>query len=335
MDGVDSTRPTIIIGEELPIKHVVVHNSLPYQRVELVEVYIGKPFVTVQDSRDGSTVPAQIAPVWYWHTRPDGTSTPQASNTKYRLLFKATVPPLGMVVYTINSRNRVEDSEGVSFAKITILSHTPFSDNLHGYPEEVEFGDPREVSLKVGEGPGAAFNTNGLLKSVTVDRSTVPVHLDFLKYGMRFSSGKSGAYLFHPDGPATKLRLGDPVVLIVKGPLEASITTGLPFANHQTILRGEGIEIANLVEIGDRENTEIIMRISTTINSGEYFYTDLNGMQIIKRKRFDKLPLQANYYPVPSAMFIQDDNMRLTVLSAQPLGGSSLKAGEVRNCLIF
>lgn len=188
-----------------------------------------------------------------------------------------------------------------------------------------------QVSMKVGDGPGASFNANGLLKSMSVETSTVPVHLDFLKYGMRYGPAKSGAYLFHPDGPATKLRLGDPVVLIVKGLLESSITTGLPFTNHQTILRGEGLEIRNLVDIGERENTEIVMRISTNINSGEYYYTDLNGMQIIKRKRFGKLPLQANYYPVPSAMFIQDDNLRLTILSAQPLGGASLKSGEVRS----
>lgn len=331
VDGSDTFRPTIIIGDELPIKHVVVHNSLPYQRTELVEVYIGKPFVEVQDARTGQSVPAQVAPVWSWHTRPDGTSTPQASNTKFRLLFKASVPPMGLVVYTINSRNRADQSNRVTFAKITVMSLAPFTINLNGYPELPEFGEPRKISLKVGDsGAGASFNANGLLKSISIDANTVPVHLDFLKYGMRFSSGKSGAYLFHPDGPATTMKLGEPVVLVVKGPLESSITSGLPFATHQTILREDGaVEIRNLVDIGDRENTEIVMRVSTNIDSGEYYYTDLNGMQIIKRKRMDKLPLQANYYPVPSAMYIQDDSWRLTILSGQPLGGASLKAGEM------
>ncbi|XP_053687178.1 alpha-mannosidase 2 [Sabethes cyaneus] len=329
VDGGDIFRPTIIIGDELPIKHVVVHNSLPHQREELIEVYIGKPFVTVQDARDGSTVTAQIAPVWSWTTRPDGTSNPQASTTKYRLLFRASVPPLGLVVYTIKSCNRIAESLGVSYAKVSILSHTPFSVNLNGYPEAEEFADPRETSLKIGDGPGASFNAYGLLKSMSIESSTVPMHLSFFKYGMKFGSGKSGAYLFHPDGPATELRPRDPIVLIVKGTLEASVTTGLPFAVHQTILRGDAVEIRNLVDIGERENTEIVMRISTNINSGEYFYTDLNGMQIIKRKRFNKLPLQANYYPVPSSMFIQDENLRLTILSGQPLGGASLKTGEM------
>lgn len=52
---------------------------------------------------------------------------------------------------------------------------------------------------------------------------------------------------------------------------------------------------------------------------------------MIKRQRFKKLPLQANYYPIPSTMFIQDDTTRLTLLTAQPLGGTSLASGQVSN----
>uniref|UniRef100_A0A182IRW0 Alpha-mannosidase n=1 Tax=Anopheles atroparvus TaxID=41427 RepID=A0A182IRW0_ANOAO len=333
VNGSDSVRPVIILGEELPTKQIVLHNSLPYTRSEIVEFYVGSPFVSVRDG-NGGTVPSQIAPVWSWHTRPDGVSQPQPSNTKFRLLFRASVPPLGLSVYTINSQNNIDDSHGVTYAKVSILAKSPFTVNLaSGYPEEIDHAMPREVSLRVGEGgsPSAAFNSKGMLKSITIEnnQATVPVHLEFYRYGMQVSLGKSGAYLFHPAGNATLLEYEHPIVLIVKGPLEASITAGLPFAVHQTILRDEALEIRNLVDIGQRDNTEIVMRLQTNINSGSTFYTDLNGMQIIKRKRFQKLPLQANYYPVPSTMFIEDDNYRLTLLSGQPLGGSSLSSGEL------
>jgi len=49
---------------------------------------------------------------------------------------------------------------------------------------------------------------------------------------------------------------------------------------------------------------------------------------MIQRKRFDKIPLQGNYYPLPTAGYIEDPNMRLTILSGQPLGASSLASGE-------
>lgn len=48
-----------------------------------------------------------------------------------------------------------------------------------------------------------------------------------------------------------------------------------------------------------------------------------------RRKRYSKLPLQANFYPMPSALYIEDDDTRLTLLSAQPQGAAALKEGQV------
>ena len=50
---------------------------------------------------------------------------------------------------------------------------------------------------------------------------------------------------------------------------------------------------------------------------------------MIKRKRYDKLPLQANFYPVPSMAYIQDKTSRLSLISGQPLGGSSAVSGAL------
>ena len=47
------------------------------------------------------------------------------------------------------------------------------------------------------------------------------------------------------------------------------------------------------------------MRLTTDLESGDHFFTDLNGFQMIKRKKMNKLPLQANYYPIPSMAYIQ------------------------------
>lgn len=109
------------------------------------------------------------------------------------------------------------------------------------------------------------------------------VHLEFLKYGVRKSGQRSGAYLFLPDGPASSMQMGSPTVLVSKGELESSVTTGLPFGIHESILRsGDALEIRNLVDIAGLDNTEIVMRLSTNIQSESTFYTDLNGLQIIK-----------------------------------------------------
>ena len=93
---------------------------------------------------------------------------------------------------------------------------------------------------------------------------------------------------------------------------------------------GTGLEIINDVDIRMMRNSEVGMRLTTDIRSGNDFYTDLNGFQMIKRtRRLEKLPLQANYYPVASMAYIQDQSSRLTLVPKQPLGGSSLSEGKV------
>lgn len=70
------------------------------------------------------------------------------------------------------------------------------------------------------------------------------------------------------------------------------------------------------------------MRFRTSIdNEGNVFYTDLNGFQLIRRRTYSKLPLQGNFYPMPSTAMLQDIKRRFTVLSAQPLGVAALKKG--------
>jgi alpha-mannosidase II len=49
---------------------------------------------------------------------------------------------------------------------------------------------------------------------------------------------------------------------------------------------------------------------------------------MIRRKTYDKLPLQGNVYPMPTMAYIEDDYMRFTVLASQPSGVACLKPGK-------
>ena len=71
------------------------------------------------------------------------------------------------------------------------------------------------------------------------------------------------------------------------------------------------------------------MRLCSTVaNSDQIFYTDLNGLQLVRRKTVDKLPLQGNFYPMPTTALLQDETHRLSLLAAQTHGVASLKTGE-------
>lgn len=224
-------------------------------------------------------------------------------------------------------------SRSTNFSVVQILTQFPFTVNLPEYPVQVEFSDPQDVHLRASnQHIVASFNKFGLLKSMTAVDEQVPVNLDFLHYGARRGAERSGAYLFLPDGDAVPFKkVASNTVLVTRGQFESSVTTGFPFAIHENILRENenALEIRNLIDIGDLSNTEIVMRISTSIENDDTFYTDLNGFELMKRQRFSKLPTQANYYPIPSAIYIEDDKLRLTLLTAQPLGGSSLKGGDI------
>ncbi len=82
------------------------------------------------------------------------------------------------------------------------------------------------------------------------------------------------------------------------------------------------------VDIRDTQEKELIIRFSTDIeNSDETFWTDLNGFQTVKRKRYPHFNPEANYYPMTTMAYIEDDYSRLTLLGAQPAGVSSLQKG--------
>uniref|UniRef100_A0A9J8CMM3 Alpha-mannosidase n=1 Tax=Cyprinus carpio carpio TaxID=630221 RepID=A0A9J8CMM3_CYPCA len=126
-----------------------------------------------------------------------------------------------------------------------------------------------------------------------------------------------------------------PVVRVTKGPLFSEVTTTFTHITHTLRLyniqgvEGQSVEICNTVDIRGETNHEIAMRITSDLNSKDRFFTDLNGYQVQPRKTLAKLPLQANFYPMTSMVYLQDSSARLSLLTAQSLGAASLKSGQL------
>ncbi|PSN52814.1 hypothetical protein C0J52_09697 [Blattella germanica] len=142
-------------------------------------------------------------------------------------------------------------------------------------------------------------------------------------YHARPGSERSGAYLFLPDREAETVIGGSFPVRVLEGPLFSQVHVHLPNVQHTITLANTpgadslGLDVQNVVNIADQVNCELAMRISSNIKN------------IVRRKRFFKLPLQANYYPLPTLAFIQDQNFRFTIVTGQPLGMGSLKEGQI------
>uniref|UniRef100_A0A0K0ELU2 Alpha-mannosidase n=1 Tax=Strongyloides stercoralis TaxID=6248 RepID=A0A0K0ELU2_STRER len=174
----------------------------------------------------------------------------------------------------------------------------------------------------------------------SINNSPVSIHFEY--YVETKSQPNSGAYLFTPEGPSkltnnlnnfyiiSKGKIRQEIVVIgpIKGKLIHSIETCITFPYY--------IDINNIIDLSNEEEIEIVMKIKTNngdknkiIKNRNVFFTDLNGYQIIKRKRLNKLPIQGNFYPMPSTIYIEDNKKRLTVLGNQALGCSSQEEGSV------
>lgn len=112
---------------------------------------------------------------------------------------------------------------------------------------------------------------------------------------------------------------------------------------------GVGLHIDNLVNLAGQANLEVAMRLVSDVKSDRAFYTDLNGIQVFRflrvlsfgpfpwctwlqmtrRVRWDKLPLQAQFYPMPTMAYIEDSSARLSLVGRQPLGAASLASGQL------
>ncbi|CAH0550775.1 unnamed protein product [Brassicogethes aeneus] len=310
----------------MPTKKVVIFNPLAFKRTEVVSFHVSTPFVEVTDGQ-GKTIDCQLSPVFEYG--------PAISQTKYQLHFVATVPALGLAGYTIRALEESDIPKETHFAAVKILNHyddiaAPKSFHIEVLPQSSEF------TLR-NERITASFNELGLLKAIKTktDGNVVPVHLDFAKYGVRNRNERSGAYLFLPDGDAIPLDVQSPTVNLIEGRIFSSVTLQLPYVRHTATLYdspgadGLGLEIENIVDISTTSNFELVMRLSTNIESGEEYFTDVNGYQIMRRKRFKKIPLQANYYPIPTMAYIEDKKTRISIVTSGPLGCASLNPGQI------
>ncbi|KAL1514294.1 hypothetical protein ABEB36_003573 [Hypothenemus hampei] len=318
-------RLQITIGlPHLPSKTIAIYNSLAFDRQEVVIFNINTPFIEVVDFQ-GKKVNCQVSPIFEYGSM---------SQTKYELMFIAQIPAFSTVSYTITTVYEENTPRETHFAKIKVYNQYGEINAPKGFDAEI-YQSTEEFSFK-NDRVSITFNKLGLLKAIKIGSKTIPVHLDFARYGVaNRQADRSGAYLFLPDGEAVEIKIDSSILNIIEGPIASSVIVQLPYIIHKAILYkssgadGLGLEIENIVDIQKTHNFELVMRLATNIDSKDDFFTDVNGYQVVRRRRFKKLPLQANYYPMPTKAYIEDNSTRLTILTSSPLGCSSLSSGKL------
>ncbi|XP_055421855.1 alpha-mannosidase 2 [Bubalus kerabau] len=303
-------------------RYLVVYNPSEQARSSIVSVCVSSSAAQVS-SASGKPVDIQMSAVW------DTATT--ASQTAYEISFLAEMPPLGLKVYKILETS----SSSPHLAKYDLYNGNIANEgifNMNNIKSAQEAITLENSFIKLRFGP------SGLMEEMLNkgDGKSLEVKVQFSWYGTTSKKDKSGAYLFLPDGEAKPyVYTTPPFVRVQRGRFYSDVTCFFEHVTHRVRLynihgvEGQSVEISNIVDIRKEHNYEIAMRISSSINSQNRFYTDLNGYQIQPRVTMSKLPLQANVYPMTTMAYIQDAERRLTLLSAQSLGVSSLKSGQI------
>ncbi|MBN3283686.1 MA2A1 mannosidase, partial [Polyodon spathula] len=308
-------------------RSLVIYNPTEQDRSAVVTVYVNTPRVKVLTAL-GQPVKVQVSAVW--------EETVKVSKEAFQVSFVAQLSALGLAVYQLTEgtdmNTRLADYNLYKKGGSLVISTSE--------PFKLDVPQNNPINFKI-ENPYLHLwcsGSTGLLEKVKLkdDSKEQHVKVEFMWYGTTSNRDKSGAYLFLPDGQAKPYVTSEaPIIRVTTGPVFSEVTSTYRHFTHSLRLYnvqgvdGQSVEISNTVDIRGELNCEIAMRITSDINSKDRFYTDLNGFQIQPRRTLSRLPLQANFYPMTTMTYIQDENVRMTLHSAQSLGTASLNPGQL------
>ena len=339
------TQKVVLSVPAIEGRKIVVFNSQIQPRIEAIRVLVRNPIVNVIDAQNGNELQIQINPIF-------NTTAAIATNV-YELEFLVSLPPLSLTTYIIQNRHKRHRSHR---SKVSLfLSDAKEDEELFDiedkrinpkifnfdipYENEFEFETPY---LKVRFDKKTGFLTHLFDKRTDF---TQRVHMTFMAY--KSTDFYSGAYLFKPShfDPIQNISERFPILRLIRGDLTSQLTVIYPnfieieykvFNTYAPI--GAALRVNCKFDVSKRPDLidwELFMRVETDIDNVDTkdgrkrFYVDSNGFQMIERKYIDRLGVEANYYPMTSALYIEDNNSRLTLLSSHSHGVSSPFVGAV------
>lgn len=330
------------------IRKVILYNSLSQVQEQIVQVRTNVSNVKVLNA-DNSPVLFQINPVW---EASDNNANFWISADEYEVVFLAKLQPLSVttysVVYTEESHEKLSTIYCNKCKKKTAIlnnGESPAPTIKSNFTlKAIPVGDIQLENHKLK----LLFNGNtGFMKTITRKHKPKIMQCAIQFAAYRSAQFHSGAYLFMPD-PNEKDYEKDVLeqykkqmsVIITTGPLSSELTIiyGAFLVHSVAIYHVENSSISDAIQIEntvDFENTpknretELFMRIISNVQNNEppEFYTDLNGFSTQKRVKVERIALEGNYFPITSMAYIQDENIRLSLLTNHAQGAASWQPG--------
>lgn len=319
---------------------IILFNPLIEERTEVITLRSNTTNIRVYDTFRQKYAQYQISP--NIDIRQNGKHVP--SDTVFDILFVATLPPLTAITYNLENF--------ANFSNHALVFCNNCEDEPTGETKDflVKKMMPGDIQLENKVLKLLINRNTGFLRQIyrkDIKKKNV-VDMSFGAYNS--AQRRSGAYLFQPDLDTPEKNVlsqymdsPDDSIIIVSGPVATEITMlYLPFMVHTVrIYNVDDHALARAVQletIVDFENppknreTELFMRIQTNIQNGEQlpvFFTDQNGFQYQKRVKVNKLGIEANYYPITTMAWLEDEETRLTLVTNHAQGAAGFEPGRL------
>ena len=317
---------------------VIVYNPMSAQQSTIVRLPVAWPGEYVIERMDNGNGPLV--------TLPARDPRKHLSGQEKNILAFDTgpMPPAGATFFRITrQKTRVADKDHVAHQDIVstqrslnealVVSNGLLTVKFNQHTGMVDHVSANGIDLNVTQ-------TWGYYKSFdsSVDNTEVPYSI---------GGQNSGAYIFRPSVPDAEIVPLNPA----KGKatvIETSVGTEVHAEFEQgwvhqvtRVYKGQPfVEIEYTVgpiPIDDGRGKEIVTRWQTPIRSSDTFYTDSNGREFQKRRRNYRPswsletyePVAGNYYPVNAAIYIEDKDASLAVVTDRSQGGASLSSGSI------
>ncbi|XP_064460633.1 alpha-mannosidase 2-like [Ornithodoros turicata] len=311
-------------------RKIVLYNSHAQPRSEVVRVHVQKPISKILDPAE-SEVPFQINPVW--------NDAAQMSSDRFEVLFVADMSPVSLSTYTLLSEPR---PGGTAYRKTQVALFVSDAWENSDVDSIFSFEGPATESIQLSTPYLTATfsHLTGLLTSVKLHESGVHNNINLSYRAYQSLEFHSGAYLFQPDlnKPFVNVTGRFPIIRVIRGPIMSEVIVTYPGAVIHTCRvyhlegpLGGGIEMSTVFDLSSTVdfNIELFMKLDTDIDNKKTFYTDSAGFQMMRRHTNVDLPIQANYYPITSAVYMEDTTSRLTLLVSHAHGTASIQPGSI------
>ncbi|CAG9825584.1 unnamed protein product [Phaedon cochleariae] len=329
-------------------RKILVYNSLSRTQEHVIQLRVNTSNIKVTDN-EGNDITYQINPVW---DMSDITKL-WITADEFEIVFIAKLPELSVtifnLVYTVTSSERFATVYCKKCQKQTTILNSGNDVNAEVLKSNFVIKDipPGDIQLENNKFK-LLFNGNtGFMKSVTRKHNPKIMQCGIQFAAYRSAQFHSGAYLFMPDPnerdyekDVLQQYQDQKTIMITAGPISTEITVIYgPFLKHTVSIYltentslSNGISIENIVDFENppkNRETELFMRIISDVQNGEppEFFSDLNGFNMQKRIKVERIGLEGNYFPITTMAYIQDNNVRLSLLTNHAQGASAWQPG--------